>query len=116
LKLIESLLIRVHLVSVVRLSVVHHLLMVAHHLVDLVLVVPLHFLLVLKELLIPVVVLDFFVLNLRRQLSNFLVFPVKLSLNSGLFVLLHDLNLVFEMLNIGLELVSLLFLNQNLLR
>jgi len=65
LKLVESLLVRVHLVSVISLPGVHHLIMVTHHLVDLILVVPLHFFFVLEELLIPVVVLDFFIFNLR---------------------------------------------------
>ena len=67
-------------------------------------------------MVISVVVLNFLIVNFRSQLRYFFVFSIKLSLDSGLFILLDDLNLVLEMLNVSLELVSLLFLNQNFFR
>lgn len=90
--------------------------MSTHHLLNFILIHPFHFLLALKEVLIPIVVLDLLIVNFRGQLSNFLVFSVELSLNGGLLVLLFDLNFVLEILDIGLELVSLLLLDQDLLR
>lgn len=116
LELVESLLIGIHFVSVVLLSLRHHDVVGTHHLLDLVLVHSFHLLFALKEVLVPVVVLDLLVVNFRGQLSDLLLLSVELGLHSGFLVLLLDLNLVLEIFNVSLELVPLLFLDQDFLR
>lgn len=113
LEFIKSLLVSVHLVSVVLPSALLLDLMCLFHLSHLVFVHPVDFLLCLKKLLITSIIFNFFILNLLCKFIDFLLFAIKFLLNGSFLILLGNLNLVFEMFNISGELVSLLLFNQD---
>lgn len=80
---------------------------------NLILVHSFHFFFAFKEMIVSVVVFDLLVIDFLSEFSNFLVLSIKFSLDSGFLVLLDDFNLVFEMLDVSLEFISLLLFDQD---